>query len=95
MAVMVYNLKNFYISPHNISHTLLPWPENLLTDKEVLASLLGNFLWSFKYNNNHWPPQQHHSVLLPGFRATYLLVKRTSPLPRPTLRECPENLVLF
>ena len=58
MAVMVYNLKNFYISPH-IS------PENLLTDKEVLASLLGNFLWSFKYNNNHGPrpAEQHNSVL--------------------------------
>ena len=54
MGVMVYNLKNFYISPH-ISPTLTMWPENLLTDKEVLASLLGNFLWSFKYNNNHWP----------------------------------------
>ena len=68
MAVMVYNLKNFYISPHNISHTLLPWPENLLTDKEVLASLLGNFLWSFKYNNNHWPcpAEQHNSVLIPS-----------------------------
>ena len=38
----------------------------MVTDKEVLASLLGNFLWSFKYNNNHRPrpPQQQHNSVL-------------------------------